>query len=304
MKTRTAQFLGMTALAAMAALGGCRGDRSDAPPRQILPDMDDSPKVKSQVKSDFYTDGRSMRPVVPGTVPFARVSVDRDALVGNPTWYAPFFAQRKSLLKDGWEMYEGAVVKLDHGVEVYETAGQVFEKIAERIPVPVTQELLTQGEEKFNIYCAACHGYEGNGKGLVGVAWSGGTAADLLAPQYKDRSLKTGKDGYLFYVARNGRIDGTKSQKMPGYAHALDAGETWAVIAYLRALQESHSATEADIPADKKAGLDQEKAQMLAAAAKKAADEDALAKAKAAEKAKQDAKRAADKAAKSTGDKK
>ncbi len=294
----------MSALAGVAALGGCRGDRSDAPPRQILPDMDDAPKFKPQVKSDFYTDGRSMRQVVPGTVPFARVSVDRDALVGNPTWYAPFFAQRKSLLKDGWEMYEGAVVKLDHGVEVYETAGQVFEKIAERIPVPVTEELLARGEEKFNIYCAACHGYEANGKGMVGVAWTGGTAANLLDAQYKDRSLKTGKDGYLFYVARNGRINGGKQQMMPGYAHALDANETWGVIAYLRALQESHSATEADIPADKKAGMEQERTQMLAAAAKKAADDDALAKAKAAAKAIEDAKKAADKAARSTGEKK
>ncbi len=296
MKTPTARILGMSALAAAAVMVGCRGDRSEAPPHQFLPDMDDSPKFKPQTKNEFFADGRAMRPVVPGTVPFSRVDVDRDALVGNPTWYAPFFAQRKSLLKDGWEMYEGAVVKLDHGAEVYDTAGKVFDKIAERIPMPVTEDLLTRGEQKFNIYCAACHGYEANGKGMVGVQWTAGTAADLQGSQYKDRSQKQGKDGYVFYVARNGHFDASKTQKMPGYAHALDAADTWAVVAYLRVLQESHSGVETDIPADQKVALEQERTLILAAAAKKAADEEVLNKAKAAAKAAQAAQKAADRA--------
>ncbi len=42
------------------------------PPRQFLPDMDDSPKWKPQTQSEFYSDGRAMRQPVAGTVPFGQ----------------------------------------------------------------------------------------------------------------------------------------------------------------------------------------------------------------------------------------
>jgi len=33
--------------------------------------------------------------------------------------------------------------------------------------VEVTEDLLTRGQQRFNIYCVACHGYAGQGDGLV-----------------------------------------------------------------------------------------------------------------------------------------
>src|SRR6185503_827376 len=66
-----ASALGVLAGAALVGgLAGCRGERSEKPPRQFLPDMDDSPKMKAQVKTEFFPDHRSMRPKVPGTVAF------------------------------------------------------------------------------------------------------------------------------------------------------------------------------------------------------------------------------------------
>ena len=51
--TRTILILAGLALAG-GLLSGCRGDRSDKPPRQFFPDLDDSPKFKPQTKSEFF----------------------------------------------------------------------------------------------------------------------------------------------------------------------------------------------------------------------------------------------------------
>ncbi|MEL7240373.1 MAG: hypothetical protein AAGK78_16055, partial [Planctomycetota bacterium] len=66
----------MLAVASAAGLlAGCRGERTDKPPRQLFPDMDDQPRFKVQRGTEFFTDGRTMRPVVEGTVPFGRAPI-------------------------------------------------------------------------------------------------------------------------------------------------------------------------------------------------------------------------------------
>ncbi len=275
MNTQHSILFAAPVLAAAACLAGCHGDRSDKPPRQFLPDMDDSPKFKPQTKAEFFADGRSMRLPVPGTVAFSRQNMDRDVLITKPEWAYPFIAQRSNLLKSSWEFYEGAVpARLDDGSIRYDSTGKVFAKVVDRIPLDLTPELIARGQERFNIYCAACHGYEGDGKGMVGdpnrpTGWVGG-ARNLLETQYQDPTNLKGKDGYLFYVARQGFYDATKTQKMPGYAHALDAVDAWAVVAWLRVLQESKNGTPADIPADKVQAMNTQRAELQAAKAKAA----------------------------------
>jgi mono/diheme cytochrome c family protein len=239
--------------AVVSGLGGCQGDRSEKPPRQFFPDMDDSPKHKPQVKTDFFEDGRSMRPQVPHTVAFGRHNVSRELLVGKPDWFAKFHGQRQDLLRDEWEIYKGAVPKMDpSGAIVFDATGKVFDKVVDRIPVKVDEDLLRRGKERFNIYCAACHGYEGDGKGLVGDAarstgWVGG-ARNLHDAAYRDPTGLKGKDGYLYYVVRNGYVDGSKNEKMPGYGHALSARDSWAVVAWLRVLQETRAVPLNEVP--------------------------------------------------------
>ena len=67
----------MLALGAIAALplGGCRGDRTDKPPRRFFPDMDLQPKHKAQAETEFFADGMTQRPLVEGVVPFSDHSV-------------------------------------------------------------------------------------------------------------------------------------------------------------------------------------------------------------------------------------
>lgn len=243
---QTTTILMMTIAGLALVAGGCRGDRSEKPPRQFLPDMDDSPKWKPQTGQEFFADGRAMRLEQPGTVPFSRSNIGRDWMVMNssdrPRWYDRVMADRADLLREEWESYQGAVPKMtaDGKIDWTATSAGEFAKVTDKIPptVAVTDTLLKRGEERFNIYCAVCHGFEADGKGVVGVQWKGG-ARDLRETTYRDPSNPKGKDGYLFYVARHGFNDATGAQKMPGYAHAMSAYDTWAVVAWLRVLQEN-----------------------------------------------------------------
>jgi mono/diheme cytochrome c family protein len=230
--THTTTRLVLAACGVLAVVGGmtgCRGDRDDAPPRQFFPDMDDQPKWKPQDKSEFFTDGRTMRKPVAGTVPFGRNEFVVDA--DKQPWAAEFMEQRDDLLKDNKALYEG--VKAD-GKEYVET-----------IPVPVTMELLKHGQKKFNIYCSVCHGYMGDGKGMVGEYFTV-KPANFHDPKFRIPDPTTPdpltRDGYVFHVAREG------VRSMPGYAHALTERDTWAVVAYIRALQASQLGTLADVP--------------------------------------------------------
>ena len=295
--TMRAMQAGVLAAGALAAgLSGCRGDRSDKPPHMFLPDMDDAPKQKPQVKTEFFADGRSMRPELANTVPFSRVSMTRDAweVADKPegAWASKWAVERENFLRENWEVFEGAKpVRNPDGTVAFKDGVPDFTSIAGTIPIPVTPELLKRGQERFNIYCSVCHGYEGDGKGMVGDpkkpsgGWSG--VANFHDIKYRDPAQRTGKDGYIFWTARNGVLNaadkGEQTQRMPGYAHALDARDTWAIVAYIRVLQEAWSGTLNDVPEAQRAAVEKSRQTMYAQAQ---AAEAAKAAADAAEKAK------------------
>lgn len=229
MTTRTfirpllAATLAVTGLAA----SGCRDTRSDKTPHQFFPDMDDQPKWNPQTKSEFFADQRTMRQPVKGTVAFGRVRFVSDA-----DWAQPFMEERDVFLKEDDRVYLGT-----------SSDGHYLADI----PVKVDERLILRGQERFNIYCSACHGYDGAGTGMVGQQWSYPlpTFHDV---KYLDKSLADGKalDGYIFHVIRNGVVS-EGVQKMPSYAHALDEHDAWAVVAYIRTLQASHRGTIGDV---------------------------------------------------------
>ena len=241
-KQHTSLLLSTAALgAALLALPGCRGDRSDAPPRQFFPDLDDSPKFKNQGKSDFYADGRKMRPIVPGTVAYG-VNTDTD----DP--------ERGRFLRDDTAFYYGKAVN---------TADAPF---IDDIPVPVTMKMILRGQERYNIYCSVCHGYDGQGKGMVGDT-SRRTGWSYALPNFHDETGKytdkknqpTAKDGYIFHVIRNGVLNPDGTWKMPPYSHALKESDAWAVVAYIRTLQAAFSGRIEDVPEAEAARLNREK---------------------------------------------
>ena len=98
-------------------------------------DMHDQPKYIPLRESAFFGDSRSARPIVPGTV--ARGRLNDDAL-----------------------LYTGKV----DGPGGPGSPGRID---AEVFPFPITDAVLARGQERFNIYCAPCHGRTGQGDGMV-----------------------------------------------------------------------------------------------------------------------------------------
>ena len=109
------------------------------------------------------------------------------------------------------------------------------------IPVPVTSDLLERGQERYNIYCTVCHGYAGDGRGIVAVG-NGGQGYGFAVPSYHTDALRARPDGYIYDVIQNG------VNTMPSYGHEIAPDDRWAVVAYIRALQRSQNASSADVP--------------------------------------------------------
>jgi mono/diheme cytochrome c family protein len=109
------EALFVAAALGVAVLGGCRQD------------MHDQPKYKPLVASAFFSDRRSARPIVEGTVARGHANLDT-------------------------EFYKG---KTEAG------------KPLESFPVRVTAQVLERGRERFDIYCSPCHDRTGTGRGMV-----------------------------------------------------------------------------------------------------------------------------------------
>lgn len=202
-KTMTPLFSGRIAplvvtVLTVIALSGCRGATSTAPPVHVNPNMDIQFKVDAQEQSRFFTDGRGMRPPVVGTV--ARGFLRED------TRY--FYGRDEN----------GALV--------------------DRFPVEITRDLLERGRDRYEIFCAVCHGTAGDGQGIIMTGGYGYVAA----PTYHSDVLRAQPDGYLFDVITYG------VRTMPGYAQQVPVADRWAIAAYIRALQRSQYAVAADVP--------------------------------------------------------
>lgn len=227
-------------LAALVAgallLSGCRGDREDAPPREFFPDLDTQLKWQPQGQSEMFADGRMMRPVVAGTVPFGR-----NPAVNTDAWAADWNKARDDFMNNDPLETEGVSGRDAKGDPIYTPL----------IPASITVDaaLLKRGQERFNIYCTACHGYTGDGKGTVAAFYSP-APANFHLPQFKDGKSLQSLDGYVFHTIRYGKpkTDGSGGFTMPGYAHAVSTHDAWAIVAYVRALQASREGSIADVP--------------------------------------------------------
>lgn len=110
-----------------------------------------------------------------------------------------------------------------------------------RSPVAVTRELLAHGRERFNIYCAVCHGEDGYGHGIVV------RRGFPPPPSYHDDRLRQAADGYLYEVITRGH------GVMLPFADRLTIDERWAVVAYIRVLQRSQHIALRELPAEDRA---------------------------------------------------
>lgn len=109
----------------------------------------------------------------------------------------------------------------------------------------VTTALLDRGKERYDIDCAVCHGFAGDGDSVVASKMS------LRAPpSFHNAKLRPYTPAQIFDVITNGY------GYMPTYAAQIDVADRWAISHYIKALQLSQSATVDDVPAAERSSLD------------------------------------------------
>jgi mono/diheme cytochrome c family protein len=159
-------------------------------------EMYDQPYNRPLSSSDFYRDGAGMRPLVENTV--ARSGLRTDEVSTGRTGGAP----------DGAYLTE--------------------------IPITVTPDLIARGQERWTIYCAVCHGAQGNGRGSA--------VAPQLNPRptsMYDQRLLDMPVGEYFETITYGR------GAMFAYGSRVQLVEDrWAIIAYIREMQKNPPAEE------------------------------------------------------------
>jgi len=123
--------------------------------------------------------------------------------------------------------------------------GKIDNKPVDTVPFPVTRAVLERGQQRYNIYCAPCHGMTGAGNGMIAQR-----GFNHPPPQsYHIDRLRQAPIGYFFDVISNGL------GAMPDYAAQIEPRDRWAIAAYVRVLQYSQNASIDDVPADARAEL-------------------------------------------------
>ena len=128
--------------------------------------------------------------------------------------------------------------------------GQSHGQFVEAFPVPVTMGLLTRGQDRFQIYCAPCHGLSGGGDGIVAVRADRLQEGTWVPPaSMHAASVLARPVGHLFNTITNG------IRTMPSYGSQIPVADRWAIVAYVRALQLSGHAKASVLTAEERTKL-------------------------------------------------
>lgn len=150
-----------------------------------------------------------------------------------------FFADGRSARP----LVEGTVARGHLQADAVFYTGKTGDKPVDAIPLPITRDLLSRGQERFNIYCSPCHDRLGNGNGMIV------RRGYRHPPSYHIDRLRQVPVGYLFDVISNGL------GAMPDYASQIEPRDRWAIVAYIRVLQYSQHASAADVPPEARGEL-------------------------------------------------
>ncbi|MBS1261480.1 MAG: hypothetical protein MAG453_00805 [Calditrichaeota bacterium] len=183
------------------ALLGCQGRPKEKPPIHVNPNMDNQPKYMPQEENPFFANRSADRLPVEGTIARGRLKL-------NDRYYR------------GIDPATGEPV--------------------EENPVEVTRTSLARGRERFDIYCAVCHGKDGSGRSIM--LERGFTPP----PSFHEDPVLSQPDGHYFDVITNG------IRNMPGYENQIPVRDRWLIVQYLRALQRSQRADISDVPAEQR----------------------------------------------------
>ena len=201
------------ALLPFALIAKARNSYSDKPHYYIIPDMDFQPKYKAQNHSDFFPDERADRLPVAGTVARDELKVDSHLYRG--------------LVDGAWATTFPAELRID-------------------------ADFMKRGQERFDIYCAPCHGLAGEGDGMVALRADavGAASTGWIAPSnLTQEAFARQPHGQLFNTITHG------IRSMPPYGPQIREADRWAIVLYVRALQRSAHSRVDDVPAGARPGI-------------------------------------------------
>lgn len=207
-------FFIVYAFVALAVFGifGIPGSKFERPPFRLFPDMDEQDKLKGQKPDQFFEDGQGSRLPVPGSVPNS----------GDDGVFSVEFGEGRT----GY-YYTGLT-------EGYFGTGMPEE--LELTPESV-EAFLARGQDRFGIFCAICHGEAGDGQGTVSKHGLAGVA-NLHEGRFQASAYP---DGKVYDVITNGK------GVMGAYGMNVPVQDRWAIVAYLRALQEAREVSPEDL---------------------------------------------------------
>jgi len=205
----------VVAVAALLFLGGCE---------RTFRDMYDQPRYKPLAPSPLWSDGRSSRPPVDGTVArsegsFAGTTSGREGTITPTPTPGPLDAIRDELRPGGAQQ---ATITLP----------------------PASAALLARGRDRFDIFCSPCHSIAGDGDGMIA------RRGFPHPPSFHTDRLRNASDAHFYAVITNGY------GVMHSYARRVPPSDRLAIIAYIRALQLSQHAPVALLDHDDVAKLD------------------------------------------------
>ena len=167
-------------------------------------DMHTQPRYNPYDPTDFFGDGQSARLPVAGTIPRGEMTLGPAELLNT---------------------------------------GKVNGQPSEAFPYPVTKEIVERGRERYDVFCAPCHGFAGDGDGMIVQR------GFRHPPSIHDDRLRTAPAGHFFEVITNG------FGVMFPYGYRVPPRDRWAIIAYIRALQLSRQTPLEDVPEAERAKL-------------------------------------------------
>ncbi len=159
--------LTLVALTTLSLSAGCRGQTSKEAPVAILRNMYQQPRYNPQSYSAYFSDHRTMRPPVAGTV--AR--------------------------------------EMELSAAISEGRTQDGKGFIDTIPSVIIERngkmkgLLERGEERYGVYCTPCHDGLGNGEGMV---IQRGNNPSFKPPSFHSEKLRQMTDGQLFQTVTYG----------------------------------------------------------------------------------------------------
>lgn len=179
--------------------------------------MDRQARYKPQAENAFFADGRNDRQIPANTVARGNYHNQQD-------------------------VFSADFVDSALGNTEFTTGKTTDGAFVKKLPIDASNELMAQGQEKYEIFCAICHGSAGDGNGVT-------KPYGVLAANYHDDRLRGEADGYLFDVISNGK------GLMYGMKDRLSPEERWAIVLYVRALQLSQNASADALSAEKRTEL-------------------------------------------------